>query len=125
MPDERPQSSMVQIVSMVLNCIQTIVIALLTVQANANHEKIEKVQETQQEVKVTQDAAAQTTKEVKVALDTRAAKIDKDAEEQKKATAANLYGTWKYLEGVATSPEEIKRAADAKRLYDEFTNGKK
>jgi hypothetical protein len=117
MPDERPQSSMVQIVSLVINCIQTIVIAWLSVQANANHEKIEKVQETQQEVKVTQQEAADTSKQVKTALDDKNVKDD--------ATRARLlYGQWKWLDDNAVSAQDKEEAAKAKKLYEEFAKKK-
>ncbi len=117
MPDDRPQSQAMQIASLVLNCIQTIVIAWITIQSNQTHEKVEKVEKVQQE-------SADTTKEVKVALDERTKTADKDAAEQRKATASMLYGNWKYLEGVAVTVDELKEAANAKKRYEEFTTKK-
>lgn len=128
MPDTPAQSSAVQITSLVLNCIQTIVIAWLTVQSNQTHEKVENVQQTQQEVK---QETADAAKEIKSTLDARGEKLDKEAAEKKKeeekqraATASMLYGNWKFLVDNAVTAEDIKEAANAKRRYDEFTSKK-
>lgn len=117
MPDERPQSSTVQIVSLVINCIQTIVIAWLSIQANVQHA----------EVKATQDEATQTAKEVKTALNARADKIDKATAEQKEAAIPAAFGNWKWLENVASlnpTKENLDAADNAKRVYEDLAKKK-
>ena len=105
--------------------------AYLATHTNTKVEKVEvrtgKIEETQQKVQDTQEVAAQSTKEVKTALDERAKKVDKDTEEQRKATEIQLLGNWKYLENIAEQTGTILDRANAdkaKQTYDEFKKKK-
>ena len=96
----------VQVTNMILTWLQGVIVLYLAFLGNRNADKIDNVQTTQQK-------AAETTQVVKDTLDTKAA----DEIEQNRS---KLYGNWKALDWIAETPDEKKKAGEAKRLYDEY-----
>lgn len=99
----------VQIAQMILNFLTLLLTLYITSQANKNEDKIEQVQQTQRE-------NVQRQEEVKSTLMT---KTEHDAQ----ATEIQMWSTWKYLQSLAEesgSAADKAKAADAKRLYDEY-----
>lgn len=100
-----------------------------TIKNNDIEDKVGQVQTTQQETK---QETSDHAKEIKSTLNSRDAKLDKDAAEKKKdeekqraATESILYGNWKYLSENAVTPDDVKAADDAKKRYEAYANGKK
>lgn len=126
MPDTSPESTAERIMDKIMRWAGPIILAYLATLATRNTVKNDTIEDKVGKVQEVQQQTAETATEVKQDLKTRADSLDKETAKQREMTAANLYGTFKYLEGVAVSPEEVKRAADAKKLWEEFTkNGKK
>lgn len=123
MPDN--ESAAERIMDKIMRWLGPLILAYLATLGTVNHGKIEAVEQKQQQTAEAAGSAADSVHEVKTAIDKRDAQAEKEAADQRKATAAMLYGNWKYLDSQAVTPEEIKEAANAKRRYEEFTNPKK
>lgn len=124
MSEPAPDSAIERWVDKIMRWLTPLILAYIATLATNNHNTGENIEKKVESVQTTQQEAVVKTEAVKTALDTRAAKVDKETDDQRRATAAILYGNWKYLDGIATTPDEIKEAANAKRRYDEFSNKK-
>lgn len=111
----------VQITTLILNWLQNLVVfavvPYLAYIGNANHDKVQKIEEGQVQTRAT---AADVQKKLDLQIATESAK----SKEQAQATAVNLWSNWKYLDSFAQIPGAPQRdkdkAAEAKRVYDEF-----
>lgn len=114
MPDDTPSEHWVErLFDKLLKFFGPILLAYIAVLGTRNTIKVDSVEAKQVE-------AAETSQARSDSADAKAAAAEAKARDDAKATATNLYGTWKYLDGVAVSAEEVAKALDAKRTYEEF-----
>lgn len=90
-----------------------ILLAYIAVLGTRNTIKVDAVEAKQVE-------AAETTQAKTLVDEHRAAAAEVKSQDNARATAVNLYGTWLYLNDNAASPAEKAKAAEARATYDDF-----
>lgn len=114
MPDEpKPDSALERWADKIMRWLTPILLAYIATLATGNHNRGEEIEKKVETVKASQEEAVVKTAEVKVALDTRAV-------EDLEVTRTKLYGNWKALDWIAESPEDKKKADEAKKVYEDF-----
>lgn len=127
MPDEPPVSTIERLFDKLLKFAGPILLAYIATLATRGNIKVDAVEERVGGVEQRQSEAAESSAAVKTKLEEKTVKDAAKQKDEDHARAVNLYGMWKYLDGVAelSGSQRDREAADnAKKLYDEFTKKK-